>query len=41
VFAMFCVCSSQDAIVTWTEALRKQHHKEDSRRPIEDITKLY
>jgi hypothetical protein len=26
-FARFCVCSSQDAKVTWTKALRKQHRK--------------
>jgi hypothetical protein len=33
VFASVCICSSQDAKVTWTKALRKQHltrrHYED------------
>jgi hypothetical protein len=41
VFASGCICSSQDAKVTWTKALRKQHLKEDIIRPIEDITKSY
>jgi hypothetical protein len=41
VFASVCVCSSLDAKVTWTEALRKQHIKEDIIRAIEDITKSY
>jgi hypothetical protein len=33
VFASVCICSSQDAKVTWTKALRKQHLK---RRHYED-----
>jgi hypothetical protein len=41
VFASICDCSSHDAKVTWTEALRKQHLKEYIVRPIEDITKSY
>jgi hypothetical protein len=32
-FASVCICSSQDAKVTWTKALRKQHLK---RRHYED-----
>jgi hypothetical protein len=27
VFASVCICSSQDAKVTWTKALRKLHLK--------------
>jgi hypothetical protein len=33
VFSSICVCSLQDAKVTWTKALRKQHLK---RRHYED-----
>jgi hypothetical protein len=33
VFASVCICSSQDAKVTWTKALKKQHFK---RRHYED-----
>jgi hypothetical protein len=41
VFAIVCVCTSYDAKVIWTGALRKQHLKKDIIRPIEDITKSY
>jgi hypothetical protein len=34
VFASVCICSSQDAKVTWTKALRKQHLKEDFMKTI-------
>jgi hypothetical protein len=35
-FASVCVCSSQDAKVTWTKALRKQHFKEDITKTISE-----
>jgi hypothetical protein len=41
VFAGICVCSSQDAKVTWIVAPRKQHLKEDIIIPIEYISKSY
>jgi hypothetical protein len=35
VFASVYVCSSEDAKLFWTKAMRKQHLKEDSKRHIE------
>jgi hypothetical protein len=36
VFASVCICSSQDAKVTWTKELSKQHLKKDIMKTISE-----
>jgi hypothetical protein len=36
VFVSVCICSSQDAKVTWTKALKKQHLKKDIMKTISE-----
>jgi hypothetical protein len=40
VFASVCICSSQDAKVTWTKALSKQHSKEDTMKTISEYQEV-